>query len=185
MGEYLGLHQSQVSRLETAAQAETGPVTRLLDALEAARKRGAMLPGMSPAASLNLFDIAIAPSAHGEGGRGAAGGGQRRRQERGAADRDFADPVLRPHRSAGDGADYAGGGVDPDLAAFAGGGRAEGELMASIAEGMGDHAAGVLTGKRREAMLRGLDQLLGAFGAARAIVAAGDAADLEAADALG
>jgi transcriptional regulator with XRE-family HTH domain len=35
MGDYLGLHQSAVSRLETGDSQETGPVSRLLDQLEA------------------------------------------------------------------------------------------------------------------------------------------------------
>jgi transcriptional regulator with XRE-family HTH domain len=34
MAAFLGLHQSQVSRMETGKQDESGPVSRLLDQLE-------------------------------------------------------------------------------------------------------------------------------------------------------
>jgi transcriptional regulator with XRE-family HTH domain len=58
MGEYLGVHQSNVSRLEGGELDERGPVCRLLDALAAALAKGVVTPGMSPARCLFVLDMA-------------------------------------------------------------------------------------------------------------------------------
>lgn len=44
MGDYLGVHQSTVSRVESGEIGESGPVSKLLDLLEAATEAAATWP---------------------------------------------------------------------------------------------------------------------------------------------
>lgn len=58
MAEFLGVQQPSVHRFETGQNRESGPISRLLDALGAGLARGSVKAGMTPAACLSVLDMA-------------------------------------------------------------------------------------------------------------------------------